>query len=218
MFITFFDNFVEYRDGLAEKKQKSEREAHILASVNLLLSTIATDYRTTLATIDRMKALGEIKFDLLYALLVPRSIFVANCAITGKPRLFKLMSVLRTNVDGKSAYQLYCESFDLVDRVTQGAAGVGKVQTTILIHSFKGTMKIQDLDVYPLKYHPEPEKLRAALLQRGKKWMGLIGVHHMQYSGIAAVKSQSGKLMKHNVSHSVSDDPSMIYLTRLPAG
>ncbi|KAF8060706.1 P-loop containing nucleoside triphosphate hydrolase protein [Lyophyllum atratum] len=205
MFITFFDNFVEYRDTLADKKQKTERETHVLSSVNLLLSTLSTDYRTTLTTIDRFKAHGEITFDLLYALLVPRTVFVASCAVTGNPRLFNLVSFLRTLVDGKLAYQLSCESYDLVDSHTQKKANVGKVHTMILLHSFKGTAKIQDLDAYPLKYHPEPEKLRAALLQRGKKWMGMIGVHHMQYDGIAALK-RGDKIAKHNVTGRIMID------------
>ncbi|KAG6838081.1 hypothetical protein C0991_001978, partial [Blastosporella zonata] len=132
----------------------------------------------------------------MYALLVPRTQFIATCAITGNPRLFRLISYIRTTVDGKHVYQLFCESFDLVDKMSQ-TASIGKVQTTILLHSFKGTAKIRDLDVFPLKYHPEPEKLHAALLQRGKKWVGLHGVHHMQYNGIAAFK-RGDKVTKHN--------------------
>ncbi|KAG6890520.1 hypothetical protein C0995_007720 [Termitomyces sp. Mi166 len=162
MFITFFDKFVEYRDGLVSKKPKTERDTHVISSVNLLLSTISTDYRTTLSTIDRLTSHGEITFELLYALLIPRTLFFATCAITGNPRLFKL------------------KGFDH--------------DPSSLV---KGAIKIQELDAYPLKYHPEPDKLRAALLKRGKKWVGLNGVHHMQYTGIAAFKREF-KVIKHN--------------------
>ncbi|KAG6856800.1 hypothetical protein H0H87_000497 [Tephrocybe sp. NHM501043] len=205
MFITFYDKFVEYRDTLESKKQKTDRETYILSSVNLLLSTISTDYRTTLSTVDRLTSHGEITFEFIYTLLVPRTLFVATCAITGGPRLFRLTSYMRTTVDGKQVYQLYCESFDLVDKMASQTASIGKVQTTILLHSFKGTAKITDLDVYPLKYHPDPSKLRAALLLRGKKWFGLNGVHHMQYNGIAASK-RGDKITKHNVNGRIMID------------
>ncbi|RDB27282.1 ATPase family AAA domain-containing protein 3B [Hypsizygus marmoreus] len=204
MFLTFFEEFKDYRDMLTGKKQKSEYESHVLASVNLLINSIASDYRTTLNTIDKFKAHSEITFDHLYAILVPRTIFVASCAVTGHPRLFKLVSFLRTSLDGRAVYQLYCESVDMIDSATRKST-IGKVQTTILLHHFKGTAKIQSLVAYPIKYHPEAGKLREALLRRGKKWVSLIGVHHKQFDGIGAFKL-GDKLVKHNVNGRIMVD------------
>ncbi|KAG5349826.1 hypothetical protein C0989_001714 [Termitomyces sp. Mn162] len=166
MFIAFFDKFIEYRDGLVSKNLKAERDIHMISSVNLLLSSISSDYRTTLSTINRLTSHGEITFELLYALLVPRTLFVATCAITGNTRLFKLVSATRTTIDGMAGYQIQCESYDIVNRSNQ-TAGIGKVLDTIFLGSFKGATKIQSLDAYPLKYHPDPDKLRATLLKRG---------------------------------------------------
>ncbi|KAG5719296.1 ATPase family AAA domain-containing protein 3B [Termitomyces sp. T112] len=204
MFIAFFDKFIEYRDGLVSKNLKAERDIHMISSVNLLLSSISSDYRTTLSTINRLTSHGEITFELLYALLVPRTLFVATCAITGNTRLFKLVSATRTTIDGMAGYQIQCESYDIVNRSNQ-TAGIGKVLDTIFLGSFKGATKIQSLDAYPLKYHPDPDKLRAALLKRGKKWVGLNGVHHMQYSGIAAFK-RSPRITKHSVDGRIMID------------
>jgi hypothetical protein len=163
----------------------------------LLLSSLSTDYRTTISKINRLTSHSEITFEHLYAILVPRTIFVTRCAITGLPRLFKLIGFQRTPLGGKPLYQLTCESVDLIDRNTTQT--VGRVQTTILIKYFKGTTNIQSLDAYPLKYHPDEGKLRETLLQRGKKWVALIGVHHKQYDGVAALKVED-KLQKHSVS------------------
>jgi len=55
--------------------------------------------------------------------------------------------------------------------------------------AFSGTVKIQDLDVYPLKFHPESDQLKASILARARKWVGLIGVHHKEFDGVAAVKT-----------------------------
>ncbi|RDB27185.1 ATPase family AAA domain-containing protein 3B [Hypsizygus marmoreus] len=205
MFLTFMPEFVKYREEIAIKKIKSEADPHILASVNLLLSSLASDYRTTLATIEKLKSHSEMTFELLYTLLLPRTLFVTNCAITGQPRLFKLISSHRTALEGKPVYQLTCESVDLVDRTSSSGVGVGRVQTIILIRYFKGTAKIQSLDAYPLVYHPDEAKLRDTLLRRGKKWVGLIGIHHKQYDGIAAAKT-GAKLGRQNVKGRIMID------------
>lgn len=211
MFLTFLQEFTDYRDALQAKKPKLDQDTHVLESVNLLLSSLSTDYRTTIAKINRLTSHSEITFDHLYAILVPRTLFVTRCAITGLPRLFKLTAFQRTAMDGKPVYQLSCESVDVVDRSTSQT--VGRIQTTILLRYFKGTMNIQSLEAYPIKYHPDERKLRETLLQRGKKWFGLIGVHHKQFDGVAALKA-GDKLLKHNVSVGFSPHISTLTLNR----
>ncbi|KAG6864452.1 hypothetical protein C0991_009401 [Blastosporella zonata] len=206
MFITFLPSFKKYRDELAAKKNKEEADAHVIASVDLLVGAIHSDWGSTLQKIKRLKSHQEMTYDLLFAILVPRTLFVTKCAITGRPRLFKLISAQRTALEGKSCYQLTCESIDLVDRISDGSVVVGKVQTQILVRQFKGTTKIQNLDAYPLEYHPNPAALLEVLLKRGKKWVGLVGVHHKQYRGIAATKIASGKLGKHNIDGRIMID------------
>jgi len=197
IFVTFHQEFLEYRDSLAKKKQTDEY-AHMLASVNLLTSTIASDYRLTLTTLDRLTAHGEITWDLLYAILIPRSILVARCSITGLPRLLKLTSWSRTTVDGKPMYRLVCESVDLVDRPMSHSVGIGRIATVVHLRPFRGTVKIDSLDAYPIKFHQDEAKLRKTIAERGKKWVGLIGVHHKQFDGIAALKC-GDNLLRHNV-------------------
>ena len=198
MFLTFLQRFIDYRDALVSKKGKSEQETHVLSCVNILLSTLSTDYCGTIATIKRLTSHNEITFNLLYALFVPRSLLVARCAVTGLPRLFKLVSFTKAAIDGRSAYHLVCESVDLVDRPVSHTVGVGRVQTTILLKYFKGTAKIDSLDAFPIQYHTDEAKLRESVIKRGNKWVSLIGVHHMQYDGLAAVKCDD-KAIKHNV-------------------
>ena len=170
----------------------------MLTSVNLLTSTIASDYSRTLAKLERLTSHGEITSDLFYAILIPRSLMVARCAITGLPRIFKLTSWVRTQIDGKPVFQLNMESVDLVDRPLTHSVVVGRVQTIVYIRPMVGTVKIDSLDAYPLKFHADPEGLKESIMKRGKKWVSLIGVHHKQFDGLAALKVGE-KLIKHNV-------------------
>ena len=170
----------------------------MLTSVNLLTSTIATDYSRTLSKLERLTSHGEITFDLFYAILIPRSLMVARCAITGLPRIFKLTSWVRTQVEGKPIFQLNLESVDLVDRPLTHSVVVGRIQTIVYIRPMSGTVKIDSLDAYPLKFHADPEGLKETITKRGRKWVSLIGVHHKQFDGLAALKV-GDKLIKHNV-------------------
>ena len=95
-------------------------------------------------------------------------------------------------------YELHLESVDLVDRPVTHSVVVGKVETVVLLRPVCGTVKIDSLDAYPLKFHSDEKGLREAITKRGKKWVGLIGVHHRQYDGIAAVKC-GDRLSRHNV-------------------
>jgi hypothetical protein len=153
---------------------------------------------TSLATINKLISHSEITFDLIYAILIPNSIVVTRCAITGLPRLFKLTSWQRVCINAMAMYQLQMESVDLVDRAATRSVVVGKIQTVVYLRPVRGTVKIDSLDACPIKFHLNEEELRDTCLKRRKKWVSLIGVHHKQYDGNAATKS-CDSLSRHSV-------------------
>lgn len=199
IFIAYYPSFLQYAADLKAKTSRTTEENHVLASVNVLTSTIASDFRIILNKIDHLTSHGEITFDLLSAILVPRSVMVGRCSITGLPRLFQLASWTRATVEGKAVFQLNLESIDLVDRPITQSVVVGRVQTTVHIRPTKGTFKIDTMDAYPIQFHPDPKGLEEMITTRSKKWVSLIGTHHMQYEGLAAIKS-GDTVIKHNVS------------------
>lgn len=199
IFITMHEKFLEYEKGLSEKKQRTEYELNTLLSVRLLNSTIASDYRTTLATVKRLTQHGEITFALLHAILVPRTLFIARCAATGVPRLLKLSSFQKITINGKTVQQLVFESVDLIDMSMSGGVAIGEVQTVIHIRSWQGAVRIDSLDAYPIRYHQDEAGLKEAARRRGAKWVSLLGVHHKQYDGIASMKCKD-QIIKHHVS------------------
>ena len=69
----------------------------------------------------------------------------------------------------------------------------------VLIPEFKGTLKISDLDCYPIKYHANEVELRKALVARGRKWASYRGVHHVLYKGTAVFCPPGCKPIKYNV-------------------
>ncbi|KAM5546005.1 hypothetical protein V8D89_000131 [Ganoderma adspersum] len=77
---------------------------------------------------------------------------------------------------------------ETADAALRRASGktYGRVQHRMYLPYFKGTVKICSMDVYPLAFHPQARLLEKALTERGRKWVGLRGVHHMQYDGSAS--------------------------------
>lgn len=53
------------------------------------------------------------------------------------------------------------------------------------ISSYSGFKHFQDLDVFPLQYHPEYHSVRKAMIERGRKFFALRGVHQRYYQGNA---------------------------------
>ncbi|KAL0952269.1 hypothetical protein HGRIS_006559 [Hohenbuehelia grisea] len=119
--------------------------------------------------------------------------------------LVRTLRAAGTFIEGKPCYQLTCESVDTVDPLvathtpnelpsnTNNASGrssngstsggrVGKVQTTVIVGTFRGTVPITSLGCYPLRYHADVESVKRQLVERGKKWFALAtgGPQHVQ--------------------------------------
>ena len=250
--IAFFPEFEQYEKTLRTKARTPE-ENHVFTSVGVLLDYLRKDYRGTLARIANLTAHGEITFELLYAILVPRSVVVTECPVTGEPRALQILNATKVENEMCSYYNVFCESVDSTEEgahpgrrnaseqptglnsardrlaslrasrlgkkvapppprggnqsTTTSAAlkgpSFGRVKSKIIIFGFKGTQKINSLEAYPIKYHSDPESLKTMLLERGRKWASLKGVHPMHYDGTAAVVASVGgrkKLLKYNVS------------------
>ena len=182
------------------KNPRTIEENHTLASVGVLIDSIHKDYQSTISRIGKLTSHGEITFDLLYAIMVPRTLLVTTCPYTGEPRALRLVSFSRSC---PFYYDLTCESIDAADdenkkqqhpgETTQSTPDAsqpyGTVTTRVVIPFFNSSVKINTLDAYPIKYHRDEEELRRTLLARGRKWVSLRGTHHMQYHGTAVVSS-----------------------------
>jgi hypothetical protein len=169
-----------------------------MESVGVLIEYLRKDYRQTIASIENLTSHGEITFDLLYAIMVPRSTLVTHCPITGELRALQLVSATKIPTPSGFLYNLICEGIDSDDSEDPNAVGFFRTQSRILLQDFDGTVKITSLDAYPIQFHPQEAEIRRSLVSRGRKWSKLTGIHHMTYKGTAAFKCQ-GKVVKYNV-------------------
>ena len=198
LLLTFLPAFEKYRNNLRAKANASEEDGYVLASVDVLVDYLRRDYRQTIASIENLTSHGEITFDLLYAILVPRSTVVTQCPITGELRALQLVSATKSATPAGFLYTLICEGIDADDSEDPNAMGFFRTQSRVLLPDFDGTVKITSLDAYPIQFHPQEAEIRRSLISRGRKWSKLTGIHHMTYKGTAGFKCQ-GKVVKYNV-------------------
>lgn len=76
------------------------------------------------------------------------------------------------------------------------------------VASFKGAKKISSLTCYPLKYHKNEAKIRAELIERGKKFVALQGVNYKSHEGLAFHKKRK-QIVKVNINGRIMIDPAI---------
>jgi hypothetical protein len=182
------------------KKKNETKRKH----VKVLLKYLDMDYAEVKKTLYPMLESGLITFDLLWALYKPNTLaYTTTYATIDEPRAFKIeyaekeFSFMKGewyNIEGK-----YLE----YDGKTWG---MGSMDCDV--PSFKGARKITSLNCYPLQYHKEEEKLRKELIERGKKFVSLQGVHYKSHEGLAYYKKKR-QVIKVNINGRVMVDPAI---------
>jgi len=202
LFIAFLPRFKTYRQELKAKAKATEEDQNLIATLDVLIDYFHTDYRATLAQIENLTSHGEITFELLYAILVPRSVMLTSNPLTGNLQALQLTSAnLTVPGMGIAFYDVILEGIDVDDSDVLKMEGFTRIQSRVVIPGFKGTMKIAALDAYPMIFHPQHVELKEKFLERGRKWAKIAGgIHHVQYEGTGGVRCSNGKMMKYNVS------------------
>lgn len=189
---------------MSAKEDRTEDEALACDHLKFLIEFVSEEFADLINEINAYLAHGEITFSLLWAILLPRTPLYTKCMITGEPRIVWL-EVAQLQSCGTTFYDLQSQCVEYNAQFHQPEAdgiepkfGIAKVQVPA-IYAFRGAVKIKNLPTYPLKYHPNVEKLEAKLLNRGKKWLSLQDMHHMYYSGNAYYQTGSGEMAKLHV-------------------
>lgn len=76
------------------------------------------------------------------------------------------------------------------------------------IAEFHGARKITSLSAYPIQYHKDEAKLRDDLVERGKKFVALGGVHYKAHEGMAYQKKKKA-VSKIHVNGRIMVDPAI---------
>ena len=168
-----------------EKKKKNKKTLkEQIGQLKCLLKYLDKDYAKTKKTLYPMLEAGNITFDLLWTLFRSETIcYTATYTAHDEPRAFKVEYATKESSFVKGTWVEVEGRYMDFDGKTFGLGSMD-----VEVESFKGPRKINSLPVYPLKYHKDPEGLKAKLIERGKKFTELAGMQYKFHKGISFTK------------------------------
>ncbi|KAI3395133.1 hypothetical protein diail_1748 [Diaporthe ilicicola] len=183
-----------------EVKWLEEKRLHL----KVLVKYIDKDYEHIKNSLHPMLDHGLITFDLLWALWKPGTLaYTTTYGSHDEPRVFKVDTAEKHfHISKGEFYYVDGKYFEYDGK----QFGYGRMMEEI--GEFRGAKKITSLGSYPLKYHKNEEQLRKDLIERGKKFASLSGVHYKSHQGMAYYKKKKS-IIKVNVNGRVMIDPSI---------
>ncbi|KAL7275470.1 hypothetical protein RUND412_001577 [Rhizina undulata] len=186
----------------ARSAPSAEKNENLISHLALLVDYINSDYAATARRLYPLLEHDEITFDLLWALFLPNTLVYTVCAGSNEPRCLKLdWGEQKETLERGRFFQLDCHYVDYDGK------NFGKASAVLEIDEFRGSRRIDSLGVFPLAYHEDEETMRENLIQRGRKFGSLKGMHYKCYKGLAFFKRKRG-VIRVNVNGRIMVDPS----------
>ncbi|TQN64623.1 ATPase family AAA domain-containing protein 3B [Colletotrichum shisoi] len=191
----------------ADKKERKKQKKHIMTKrqhLKVLLKYLDKDYAHIKKSLYPMLENGLITFDLLWALYKPNTlIYTTTYGSPDEPRVFKVEQAEKLNSMTKGEFYWVDGKYLEFDGKQFGYGTLCEE-----VPEFRGARKISSLSAFPLDFHKDKEAIKAALVERGKKFVQLGGVHYRSHQGLAYYKKKKA-VIKVNVNGRVMVDPAI---------
>ncbi|KAL3293147.1 AAA family ATPase [Colletotrichum asianum] len=191
----------------SEKKARKKQQKHIddkRMHLKVLLKYLDKDYAHIKKSLYPMLENGLITFELLWALFKPNTlVYTTTYGTADEPRIFKVEQTERHNSMMKGEFYWVDGKYFEFDGKQFGHGSFSEE-----IGEFRGAKKITSLKAYPLDYHKDKETVVTTLIERGKKFVKLGGVHYQSHEGLAYYKKKKS-VIKVNINSRVMVDPAI---------
>lgn len=167
--------------------------------LDLLVDYMESRYRSTSEELAPLLARGEITYDLLWALIRPDEMLLTQCPGTGELRGVRANSGEYVEERGALKFRVEARHFDF------DGERFGEVSARYTMAKFSGRKLIRNLDIFPLHYHPDAQKIEQQLVATGRRFTQLQHVHCQHYRGIG-FNYVNGELRKHTVHGQIMVD------------
>lgn len=74
------------------------------------------------------------------------------------------------------------------ERVAYNGEEFGHIEKSSWIGKFDGRKAVRHLNVFPLLFHPEAERIKTVVERRGRKYLSFCGIHYCLYNGLAQLR------------------------------
>ncbi|EWZ43819.1 hypothetical protein BFJ63_vAg14115 [Fusarium oxysporum f. sp. narcissi] len=186
-FREFFYRWDEFTQ--ADPRNDSADSSEECSHYKLLADIIRAEIKPRIEQASDLLNNGVISFDYVWTLFEPD--IEVYTTVEGRDRLFRLSSSNYSKApDGTVAYVLCARFID-----TDGDI-FGYTETTLNILPFENVKPILELEVIPARLCPHLDEVKDRLVQRGRVFESLKGIHHRTYSGMYSLSSTASGIPK----------------------
>ncbi|KAK0464301.1 P-loop containing nucleoside triphosphate hydrolase protein [Desarmillaria tabescens] len=197
--------FFHSRMGLIERLVKVEAEEPLdealVTDLKTALNFMEEHFSRIITELPVLLDHCEIVFEHLWALLLPNTYVYHRIWLTEQDQILRARTFsIEYTSNGTPFGNVVC------DIVSNDGESFGIARVELQINYFKGSRQIQDLEVYPLAFHPEKEALQTHAISRGKKYTQLTESSYCEVRGPAIVEVDE-KPRKFNAHGHLMIDP-----------
>ena len=172
-----------YRDELrqhAEASEDLELKSHMQLCLEYIEKTLHQEIKIFKGFMSSVPLSPELEHGYLWMIFKPGCLVYEK--VDGTERLTRLRSICATQEDDSYEVKLWELSTELI-----GCRGtdIGVVEHHIRVEKYDGCRALCELAAVPLQFHPEKERIRRDLLERGRKFLLHCGIHYRFYDGKA---------------------------------
>lgn len=199
----FYHSLKGIDDRLAKEKAEESPDESFIFDLQAAHDFTMDNFSSVIAELPVFLAHEEILFDHLWALIPPNTYVYHRIPQTEQDQILyaRNFSVRQRYSDGSTYGNLMC------DIISNDGESFGNARVDLEINHFKGSKQIQDLEAYPLWFHPEKETLQNRAISRGKKYAQLTKSSYCEVSLGPAMIQVEDKLRKINAHGRVMIDP-----------
>ncbi|PAV22548.1 AAA family ATPase [Pyrrhoderma noxium] len=160
----FFHSYEGLKKKLDEERSAPCPDESLILDLHAAIQYTEEDEGGNMEDFVRLTSHQEITFDLLWALISPNSLVYHFHQFTEQDQVLLARSVDYNQRRDSTRYALI--DFDVL---SSDGVSFGYARDYLEIDEFEGSRKIQDLAVFPLKFHKDYNKIQAHAIERGKK-------------------------------------------------
>ena len=172
--------FFYYRTELQEYGRNLEDHTaieHLMFALNYMYRTLESELRTFYNFVEVPFSVPSIDFVNLWMVFRPGDYYYTK--VGEVERVSKICSISQSKSLFRPRWYLSGEA------ISYDGRDFGYVVHSVNIRSYDGYKPLVDLIAKPLNYHPDKKSIIERMVQRGKKYTSLHGIHHREYDGIA---------------------------------
>ena len=169
-----------YRTELQEYGRKlggHTATEHLMFALDYMYGTLESEVNTFYNFVDVPLSAPSIDFVNLWMVFRPGDYYYTK--VGEVERVWKIRSISQSQSLFRSRWYLSGEA------ISYDGRDFGYVVHSVNIRSYDGYNPLVDLIAKPLNYHPDKKSIIERMVQRGKKYTSLHGIHHREYDGIA---------------------------------